>query len=341
MCTKKIGENQIILKIEGKEVQKKIDLLVIPYDVNFFSSNDTLIENNIMPSGNADNPYIIKFKLVDINNKTIDCPDKFSYHFSNSNTTFTDYHCNSNQTLYINNSFTKMDKYSFIIPMMNKTYLFNINHGEPIIDIKYIDCTEKIDIGQKANIILSLDVKDKYNNSVSEEEIINNLNIILGYRDINDTLFSLEIEENENGLLKYSTKIGIQTIDSYLWRIFYNGKNIDTSKDYITKVYPETSFVISNTHFNNGSTINCIGNKLKININSKDQFGQEIETNIFKMEKASMYSNNSYVGELECEVQLYDIDCDIRCVNFKDDSFLLFKFNLNDNTAIFFFDVKK
>ena len=32
-----------------------------------------------MPSGNA---YIIKFKLVDNNNKTIDCPDKFSYQFS-------------------------------------------------------------------------------------------------------------------------------------------------------------------------------------------------------------------------------------------------------------------
>ena len=177
MCTKKIGENQIILKIEGEEVQKKINLSVIPYDVYFFSSSDTLIENNIMPSGIADNPYIIKFKLVDINNKTIDCPDKFSYQFSNSNTTFTDYYCNSNQTLYINNSFTIMGEYSFIIPMMNKTYPFNINHGEPIIDIKYINHTEEISIGQKASITVSLDVNDKYNNSVPKEEIINNLTI--------------------------------------------------------------------------------------------------------------------------------------------------------------------
>ena len=203
MCTKKIGENQIILKIEGEEVQKKINLSVIPYDVNCFSSSsDILIEYNIMPSGNADNPYIIKFKLVDINNKTIDCPDKFSYQFSNSNTTFTDYDCKSNQTLYINNSFTIMDEYSFIIPMMNKTYSFSINHGEPTIVIKYINCTEKINTGQKESITLSLDVKDKYNNLVAKEEIINNLNIILQSRDINYTLLSLEIEENNNELLQ-------------------------------------------------------------------------------------------------------------------------------------------
>ena len=55
---------------------------------------------------------------------------------------------------------------------MNKTYSFNINHGEPIIDIKYINHSEEISIRQKASITLSLDVKDKYNNSVPKEEII-------------------------------------------------------------------------------------------------------------------------------------------------------------------------
>ena len=95
-----------------------------------------------------------------------------------------------------------MDEYSFIIPMMNKTYSFSINHGEPTIVIKYINCTEKINTGQKESITLSLDVKDKYNNLVAKEEIINNLNIILQSRDINYTLLSLEIEENNNELLQ-------------------------------------------------------------------------------------------------------------------------------------------
>ena len=153
-----------------------------------------------------------------------------------------------------------MDEYSFIIPMMNKTYSFNINQGEPIIDIKYINHNEEICIGQKASITLSLDVKDKYNNSVPKEEIINNLNISFGYRDINYTLFSLEIEENKNGLIKYSTKNDIQIEDSYIWRIYYNGKNI--LNDYISTVIALSDFSyfeikLDNNNIKNGSAINC------------------------------------------------------------------------------------
>ena len=153
-----------------------------------------------------------------------------------------------------------MDEYSFIIPIMNKTYSFSINHGEPTIVIKYINCTEKINTGEKASITLSLDVRDNYNNLVPKEEIINNLNIILESRDINYTLFSLEIEENNNVLLKYSTKNDIQIADSYLWRIFYNGKII--SNDNITKVipvpyYPNTKITLEANIINNGTTIEC------------------------------------------------------------------------------------
>ena len=342
MCTKKIGENQIILKIEGEEVQKKINLLVIPYNVNFFSSSDTLIENNILPLGNADNPYIIKFKLVDINNKTIDCPDKFNYQFSNSNTTFTDYDCNSNQTIYINNSFTIMDEYSFKIPMINKTYSFNINHGEPIIDIKYINHTEIISIGQKASITLSLDVKDKYNNSVPKEEIINNLNISLGCGDINYTFFSLEIEENKNGLLKYSTKNDIQIEDSYIWRIYYNGKNI--SNDYITTVITLSDFSYFEIKFEydtikNGSIIDC--NDYSTNhlyIYPKDQDGN-IEQTSEIIEAYYFYDGNKVTLLYKKKSDYYQITIDCSIIPNDANIFVIFK--KNDTTGIFLFDAKK
>ena len=235
MCTKKIGENQIILKIEGEEVQKKINLSVIPYDVNFFYSNNTLIENNIMPSGNVDNPYIIKFKLVDINNKTIDCPDKFSYRFSNSNTTLTDFDC-ENQTLYINNSFTIMDEYSFIIPMMNKTYSFYINHGEPILStncIKILNYTEKIILGQNTSITISLDFKDKYNNSIPIEEIIKNLVIMMTSGMVPNFL---SLKTSENGLLKYSTNLGLISPGYYMYAFSYNNSQMIIIPSYVTTV---------------------------------------------------------------------------------------------------------
>ena len=171
MCAKKIEENKIILKIEGQEVQEKINLSIIPYDAKIFSLNDdTLIENNILPSGNADNPYFIKLQLVDINNKPLDCPNIFSYQFSNSNKILTECDCDSNQILYINNSFIIMGEYSFIIPMINKTYSFYINHTEPIIIIKNINYTEQIEAGENANSLLSLVIKDKYNNLIPKEE---------------------------------------------------------------------------------------------------------------------------------------------------------------------------
>ena len=345
MCTKKIGENQIILKIEGEEVQKKINLSVIPYDVNFFSSNDTLIENNIMPSGTADNPYIIKFKLVDINNRTIDCPDKFSYQFSNSNTTFTDYDCNSNQTIYINNSFTIMGEYSFIIPIMNKTYSFSINHGEPTIVIKYINCTEKINTGEKASITLSLDVRDNYNNLVPKEEIINNLNIILESKDINYTLFSLEIEENNDVLLKYSTKSDIQIADSYLWIIFYNGKII--SNDNITKViavpyYPNTKFALEYTLIDNGTTIECSDfDLLDIEIYLFDQSNNILNANEYKMEEAYIYKNDNNREKFNCKNVNKNYFCQLDCSLFNGDSFLIVKFKSNDNSGNFIFNLKK
>ena len=298
-----------------------------------------------MPSGTADNPYIIKIKLVDINNRTIDCPDKFSYQFSNSNTTFTDYDCNSNQTLYINNSFTIMGEYSFIIPMMNKTYSFNINHGEPIIDIKYINHTEKINIGQKASITLSLDVKDKYNNSVPKEEIINNLNISLGYRDINYTFFSLEIEENKNGLLKYSTKNGIQIVDNYIWSIYYNGKNI--SNDYYITTVIELSYFsyieikIENEIIKNGSKIDCTDSNSKLlKIYPKDQDGKTVQTSEFINEEAYYYNNNEnrkLIFENEGNHYAFLVNCEF----IENGSIIVLKFKKNETTGIFLFDVKK
>ena len=323
-------------------ILKKINLSVIPYDIYFFSSSDTLIENNIMPSGNADNPYIIKFKLVDINNKTIDCPDKFNYQFSNSNTTFTDYDCNSNQTIYINNSFTIMGEYSFIIPMMNKTYSFNINHGEPIIEINYINHTEKISISQKASITLSLDVKDKYNNSVPKEEIINDLNISLGYRDINYSFFSLEIEENKNGLLKYSTKNDIQKEDSYIWRIYYNGKKI--SNDYITTVIALSYFSYFEIKFkdntiNNGSIIDC--NDYGINhlyIYPKDQDGKTEQTSEI-IDAYYFYNDNKETLLYKKKSVYFQITVDCSVIPKDTNIFVVLK--KNDTTGIFLFDAKK
>ena len=63
-----------------------------------------------------------------------------------------------------------MGEYSFIIPMINKTYSFYINHTEPIIIIKNINYTEQIEAGENANSLLSLVIKDKYNNLIPKEE---------------------------------------------------------------------------------------------------------------------------------------------------------------------------
>ena len=349
MCTKKIGENQIILKIEGKEIQKKINLLVIPYDVNFFSSNDILIENNTMPSGNADNPYIIKFKLIDINSKTIDCPDKFNYLFSNSNTTFTDYICNSNQTLYINKSFTKMDKYSFIIPMMNKTYSFNISHGDPIISENFIiNWTEIVIVGQKPNITLSLDLKDKYNNSVPKEEIIKNLDITLV--DKSDNSYNLISEIKENELIKYTTEGPITNQIISYWKIFYNEKKIE--KDYETKIsyIPDIhDYIIycliggneiSSEPQNNSEIICSQCNKMVFYLSDgQDNYPYASQ---YIIKDAYFYNNNNYMKEANFqqeEEECYYID--FNCQEFTNDVFLTFKVSDYKETAVYVMTLKK
>ena len=234
-----------------------------------------MIENNFMPSGNVDYPYIIKFILVDINNKTIDCPDKFSYQFSNSNTTFTDYDCNSNH-LYINKSFPIMDEYSFIIPMMNKTYSFEINQGERYIIIKIFNCTENIGTGQNATITLPLDVKDKYNNSVPDEEINNKFKIILTDNSHNISLFKIK----ENGLIKYTSIIKVA--NTYYWDLFYNEKKINTSKHYTTKViaypyFPRTTCSISLKEVLNGSKLDFYDYYSEIDIFPHDNYSNFVQ----------------------------------------------------------------
>ncbi len=89
--------------------------------------------------------------------------------------------------------------------MMNKTYSFNISHGDPIISENFIiNWTEIVITGQKTNITLSLDLKDKYNNSVPKEEIIKNLDITLV--DKSDDSYNLISEIKENELIKYTTE---------------------------------------------------------------------------------------------------------------------------------------
>ena len=306
MSTNKIGESQIILNIEGKEIQKKINLKVIPYDVNVFSSNDTLIENNILPSGNTDNPYIIKLELLDINNKAIDCPDKFSYQFSNSNTTFTDYDCNSNKTLYINNSFSKMGEYSFIIPIINKTYSFNINHGEPINFIK--NFTEKIATGQNASITLTLDAKDKYNNSIPKDEFMRGLEIIFENEESNYSNFIIEIIENE--LIKYTTNNIFTKQSSYHWKISYNGKNIDTSQDYITSViaFLDPTNINIMLEYDKGATRNGTNYEYEygnnnVEIYGYDKYSNKVKTSEFKLEEAYINNNENNKINVSCSVK--------------------------------------
>ena len=218
--------------------------------------------------------------------------------------------------------------------------IFNINHGEPIIDIKYINHTEEIRIGQKASITLSLDVKDKYNNSVPKEEIINDLNISL-YRDINYTLFSLEIEENKNGLLKYSTKNEIQIADSYTWRIFYNGKNI--SNDYITTVIALSDFSyfeikLEGNTIKNGSTIECRENEVMyISIYPKDQNGKTLETSEFI---EAYFINNQKNGKLKFIKDGYNYEFPVECNFMEKDSNIYLIYKINDTTGTFVFEVK-
>ena len=238
-----------------------------------------------------------------------------------------------------------MGEYSFIIPIMNKTYSFSINHGEPTIVIKYINCTEKINTGEKASITLSLDVRDNYNNLVPKEEIINNLNIILESKDINYTLFSLEIEENNDVLLKYSTKSDIQIADSYLWIIFYNGKII--SNDNITKViavpyYPNTKFALEYTLIDNGTTIECSDfDLLDIEIYLFDQSNNILNANEYKMEEAYIYKNDNNREKFNCKNVNKNYFCQLDCSLFNGDSFLIVKFKSNDNSGNFIFNLKK
>ena len=347
MCAKKIEENKIILKIEGQEVQEKINLSIIPYDAKIFSLNDdTLIENNILPSGNADNPYFIKLQLVDINNKPLDCPNIFSYQFSNSDKTLTECDCDSNQILYINNSFIIMGEYSFIIPMINKTYSFYINHTEPIIIIKNINYTEQIDAGEKANLSLSLDIKDKYNNSIPKEEIDHNLEIILESEslNINSIIFNSfinNIEEN-NVLINISTKDPIVIMGNYS-RIMYNGKDISNYITEVTASLPDirnTVFMVTNNHYSNGSEITCF-NLFKLEITPKDRFGNEISLNEFKPKQCYFPKDENDNVDINCTSFNYRYDCNIDCADVNGSSIAYLNFEAKNKNFNYIFYLTK
>ena len=347
MCTKKIGENKIILKIEGEEVQEKINLSLIPYDAKIFSLNDVLIENYTLPSGDADNPYIIKLQLLDINNNTIDCPNKFSYQFSNSNMALTDYDCDSNQTLYINSSFTIIGEYSFIIPMFNKTYSFSINHGEPIITVKNINYPEKIETGEKANLTLSLDIKDKYNNSIPKEEINNNLLIILESQSQSINSFIYNTEKSYE-LINITTKDPIINPGNYYWRILYNGKKIDNLKDYITKVnaspyLPNTLLILDfKNQVYNGSTIDLTNGYISIiEIYLRDQFGNKVGTEEFKVTKSYIYIDEYSTASVDCVDYEFKYNCNIYRDYFEHEAILYLYFKTNNNNTIYVFNLKK
>ena len=292
-----------------------------------------------MPSGNVDNPYIIKFKLVDINNKTIDCPDKFSYQFSNSNTTFTDYDC-QNQNLYINNSFTIIDEYSFIIPMMNKTYSFYINHGEPILStncIKILNYTEKIILGQNTSITISLDFKDKYNNSIPIEEIIKNLVIMMTSGMVPNFL---SLKTSENGLLKYSTNLGLISPGYYMYAFSYNNSQMIIIPSYVTTVirlpfFPNTKFTCASQNYENNSLINCTECS-SLQIIGKDQNDKQLNTIEYKVE-GYLYNNNNYSNNLDIIGNEEDYRCRLNCTNLNNDTFLLFKIIGGNGSSIFSF----
>ena len=290
-----------------------------------------------MPSGNVDYPYIIKFILVDINNKTIDCPDKFSYQFSNSNTTFTDYDCNSNH-LYINKSFPIMDEYSFIIPMMNKTYSFEINQGERYIIIKIFNCTENIGTGQNATITLPLDVKDKYNNSVPDEEINNKFKIILTDNSHNIPLFKIK----ENGLIKYTSIIKVA--NTYYWDLFYNEKKINTSKHYTTKViaypyFPRTTCSISLKEVLNRSKLDFYDYYSEIDIFPHDNYSNFVYSSEFKLMEVYIFNNNNSMLNLKCADRNYFYICYYNYTLLTSNSFLFFKAEGNNDTATFLYEV--
>ena len=343
MCAKKIEENKIILKIEGQEVQEKINLSIIPYDAKIFSLNDdTLIENNILPSGNADNPYFIKLQLVDINNKTLDCPNIFSYQFSNSDKTLTECDCDSNQILYINNSFIIMGEYSFIIPMINKTYSFYINHAEPIIIIKNISYTEQIEAGKNASSLLSLVIKDKYNNSIPKEEIDKYLWAVVSSNKVGGLFMSKNsfinnIEEN-NILINFTTRDPVETMGNYTWRIKYNnGKDISNYTTEVTASLPDTRktvFRAGNKHYSNGSDINCYY-FLKLEITPKDRFGNEISLNEFKPKQCYFPKNENENVDINCTIfNYYDdhrYDCNIDCANVNGSSIAYLNFEAKNN----------
>ena len=164
----------------------------------------------------------------------------------------------------------------------------------------------------------------------------------MGCGDINYTLFSLEIEENKNGLLKYSTKSDIQKEGSYIWRIFYNGKNI--SNDYITRVIALSDFLyfeikIEDNSIKNGSTIDCTDDVEKyLDIYPKDQDGKTVET----IECIEAYFPTD-LGNEELDIfekgSIYKFE--VNCIIFRYDTFILIKFKKNDTTGIFLFDIKK
>ena len=342
ICLNIIGESLISLKIEGEELQKKISLLIVPNDVKFFSLNDSFIDNNKLPLGNADNPYIIKLQLFDINNNTINCPNIFNYQFSNSNSVLSDFDCDLNQIIYINKSFIISDEYLFIIPIINKTYSFNITHGEPVFDINY---TEQIETGEKANLTLSLDIKDKYNNSIPIEDIINNINITFTNKTENNYNIISYIDEL-NKLMKFSNKDIITKSGSYFWTIYYNGKKINDSIELITKAIPIIDLynikliVNNNIIITNNSNIGGNDSSLDIAFIPRDSYGNEMSTSNLNniTVGGAIYLNNS--NETTSYIQCNSYGCQA-LVPMRKNYRINIRFKLNDIVVDYYFTYSK
>ena len=128
----------------------------------------------------------------------------------------------------------------------------------------------------------------------------------------------------------------------------YNGKKINNLKDYITKVnaspyLPNTLLILDfKNQVYNGSTIDLTNGYISIiEIYLRDQFGNKVGTEEFKVTKSYIYIDEYSTASVDCVDYEFKYNCNIYRDYFEHEAILYLYFKTNNNNTIYVFNLKK
>ena len=178
----------------------------------------------------------------------------------------------------------------------------------------------------------------KYNNSIPKDEFKSGLEIILENEESNYSNFIIEIIENE--LIKYTTNKSFTIPSSYHWKISYNGKNIDTSQDYITSViaFLDPTNINIMLEYDKGSKTNDTSysyeyGKNNVEIYGYDNYLNKVKTSEFKLEEAYLNNNDNNKKNVSCRINNeYSYLCNFEGSNLGASPYILYNYTASNYT---------